>query len=185
MDLNKAIQSRRSIRKYKSKKPDWQKIIECIDAARYAPMAGNNYTLKFILVEDQKIIQEMADCAQQDFIATAPFVVVVCSNPKRTINAFGEKGKVYTRHQAGAAIQNFLLKIVDVGLSACWIGHFSEGQVKRDLKIPEEVNVEAIIPVGYEYEKVRTRKAKIDLDRILYFHKYGQSKKNLPNKMNV
>jgi nitroreductase len=185
MELDKIIQSRRSVRKYKSKKPDWQKIIECIDAARYAPMAGNNYTLKFILIEDEKTIQKIADCAQQDFIVKAPYVVVVCSNPRRTLNAYGERGEIYTRQQAGAAIENFLLKIVESGLSACWVGAFVEDQIKRELKIPEEVNIEAVIPVGYEYEKPKTRKHKIDLDRILYFHKYGQSKKKLPKKLNV
>ena len=56
MDLTKAIQSRRSVRKFKDKKPNWRDIIECIDSMRYAPMAGNNFTLKFILVTDEEKI---------------------------------------------------------------------------------------------------------------------------------
>jgi nitroreductase len=182
MELNKIIQSRSSVRKFKSKKPDWQLIIECIDAARYAPMAGNNYSLKFILVDDAKIIQKLADCAQQDFIAQAQYVVVVCSDPKRTKNAYGNRGEIYCRQQAGAAIQNFLLKIEESGLSTCWIGHFTESEIKRELKIPEDIDVEALFPVGYEYEKKRTRRAKIDLDGILYFNKYKQKKLKKPKK---
>jgi nitroreductase len=176
MELDKAIQSRTSVRKFKSKKPDWQLIVECINAARYAPMAGGSYTLKFILVDDPETIQKLADCAQQDFIAQAQYVVVVCSNPSRTKNAYGRRGEMYCKQQAGAAIQNFLLKIEESGLSTCWIGHFTEDEIKRGLKIPEDIDVEALFPIGYEYEKKRTRKAKIDLDNILYFNKYKQKK---------
>lgn len=185
MELDKAIKSRKSVRKFKSKRPDWQLIIECIDAARYAPMAGNNYTMKFILIDDPEAIQKIADCAQQSFITQAHYVVVICSNPSRTTNAYGKRGGIYYRQQTGAAIENFLLKIEDVGLSTCWIGHFTESEIKRELKVPEGVNVEAMFPIGYEYDKKRTRRIKIDLDRVLYFNRYGQKKFRKPKKLDV
>lgn len=185
MDLDKAIKSRASVRKFKSKKPDWRDILECLDAARYAPMAGGNYTLKFILVNDTAKIEKIKDACQQDFVAQAHYVVVVCSNPSRTINLYGKQGEIYARQQAGAAIQNFWLKMTEFGLSSCWIGYFVESQIKRILKIPKGINVEAIFPIGFEYEKKRTRKAKIDLDNILYFNEYDQKKMKKPKEMNV
>ena len=185
MELDKAIKGRSSVKKFNSRKPDWRDIIECIDAARYAPMAGGNYSLKFILVDDREKIRNIAEACQQSFVGTAHYVVIACSNPGRTTNAYGKSGESYLRQQAGAAIQNFLLKIVETGLSTCWVGYFVESQVKRELKIPEETNVEAVFPIGFEYEKKRTRKAKIDLDNILYFNSYGQKKMNPPKTMNV
>ena len=185
MELDKAIKSRASVRKFKSKKPDWRTIIECIDAARFAPMAGGNYSLKFIVVDDPEKIKNIAESCQQPFVGTAHYLVVACSNPGRTTNAFGKQGEVYVKQQAGAAIQNFLLKIEESGLSTCWVEYFVEDQIKRELEIPDEVNVEAVFPIGFEYEKKRTRKAKIDLDRILYFNSYGQTKMNPPKKMDV
>ena len=80
---------------------------------------------------------------------------------------------------AGAAIQNFLLKIEEAGLATCWIGHFVEEQVKDELKIPDDVTVEALFPIGYEFTKPR-RKSKIDLDRILYFNSYQNKKMKNP-----
>jgi nitroreductase len=176
MELNKAIQSRRSVRKFSKKKPNWRTIIECIDSARFTPMAGNNYTLKFILVDDEEKIKKIAESCQQDFVSQVKYLVVACSNPSRPTNAYDEMGKVFCRQQAGAAIENFLLKITESGLSTCWVGYFVEEQVKKILEIPKEVNVEALFPIGFEYEKPKTRKSKIDLDRILYFNKYGNSK---------
>ena len=177
MELDRAIQKRRSVRKFNfKKKPDWRTIIECIDSARFAPMAGNNYTVKFILVDDEEKISEIAEFCQQDFVGHVKYIVVACSNPSRTENEFGDAGKVYTRQQAGAAIENFLLKITESGLSTCWVGYFVEEQIKKILSIPDGINVEAIFPIGYEGEKPKTRKAKIDLNRILYFNSYGNVK---------
>lgn len=176
MDLDKTIHSRRSVKKFSSKKPDWRDIIEAIDSARYAPMAGNNYSLKFILVDDKNKILKIAESAQQDFIKKVNFLVVFCSKPSRTTNAYGKKGEVYFRQQAGAAIENFLLSIQDHGLSTCWIGHFVENEVKRTLEIPEDVHVEALFPIGYEFSKPKTKKEPIDLDNILYFNKYKNKK---------
>lgn len=184
MQLDKAIQGRHSVREFKDKKPDWRDIIECIDASRWAPMAGGNFSLKFILIDDEKIIEKLADAAQQDFIKQVKYVVVVCTNPSRTLNAYEERGERYCRQQAGAAIQNFLLKLEEKKLATCWVGHFVDSLVKEALKIPDNINVEAIFPIGYGF-KQRTRKAKIDLDNVLYFHKYKNKKMKSPKKLNV
>lgn len=178
MELDKAIKNRHSVRKFSNKKPEWRNVIECIDAVRYAPMAGNNFVLKFILVDNAEKISKIAEYADQSFIAKAKFVVVVCTNPSRPKNLYGENGEKWARQQAGAAIENFLLKIEDFKLGACWVGYFDEEKVKHELKIPDELFVEAVIPVGYELEKSKTRKAKIDLEKFLYFNSYGKSKMN-------
>lgn len=185
MSFNSLIRSRRSVRKFKDRKPDWRDIIEAIDAARFAPMAGNNYSLKFIVVSDSEKIQRIADACQQPFVGSAYYVVVVCSNPKRTLNAYGERGKMYAKQQAGAAIQNFLLKITEKRLGACWVGHFVDSIVKETLRIPGDIQVDAVLPIGYEYEKPKTKKQKIDIDSILYFDEYGEKKIKKIKKFNV
>jgi len=172
MELDKSIRNRRSVKKFKNNKPDWRDILDCIDSMRYVPMAGDNFTLKFVLVDDKEKIEKLAEAAQQDFITQTQYVLVVCSNPSRTINSYGKRGEMYCKQQAGAAIQTFLLKITDAGLATCWIGHFIEEQVKRILRIPENINVEAMLPIGYEFKKPVTRKIKSDLDNSLYFNTY-------------
>lgn len=179
MELNEAIKSRKSVRNFTDKKPDWRDIIECIDSARYAPAAGNNFTLNFILVSDKKKIQKIASASEQSFIAKASYVVVAYSTPKRLINLFKEKGKIYSRQQAGAAIQNMLLKIEDKGLSTCWVGDFDEEQIKRELKIKKDSEIEALFPIGYASGK-NPQKHKIELDRILYFESHGNKKMKTP-----
>ena len=184
MELNKAIQKRYSVRKFKDKKPSWKTIIECMDSVRYTPMAGNNFTLKLILVNDSKKIQKIAEACQQPFVGQAKYIAVVCSDSTRPKNAYEKRGETFTRQQAGAAIQNFLLKIQEKGLATCWVGDFVDEMVKRAVSVPEKVNVEAIFPIGYEYSKTKPR-SKIEIDKILYFNEYNNKKMKKPKKLNV
>ena len=185
MELNHVIKSRRSVRHYKQRLPDWRDILESLDAARYAPMAGNNYTPRFILVSDPDKIRKITSACQQAFVGTAKYIVVVCSHMERTLLSYGPQAEHWIRQQSGAAIQNFLLKLTEKGLSTCWIGYFVEKIVKDALKIPEEMAVEAVFPIGYEFEKPKIRKAKIDLDNILYFEEYGERRMKALKRLDV
>jgi nitroreductase len=186
MELDKAIKERHSVRKFSSKKVNWRDVVECIDLARYAPMAGNNLTVKFILVDDAEKIQTIGEACQQPFVSTAKYIVVVCSNPDTIINSYGKKeGEIYSRQQAGAAIENFLLKVTEKKLATCWVGYFAEDIVRRTLDIPNGVNIEAIFPMGYEYEKQARKKHKTDLDLILYFNTYKERRMNPERKQEV
>ncbi len=181
MELNKAIKARHSVRKFKEKKPDWRDIIDCIDTARFATTAGNNSALKFIVVDDENKIEKIAAACQQSFVGEAKYLVVVCSTTGRIINAYEELGKTFLRQQAGAAIENFLLSIEEKGLSTCWIGYFVEDIIKRELKIPEGSQVEAVFPIGFEFDKKHVRQEKVNLDAMLYFNSYGK-KRQVPLK---
>ena len=184
MELDKAIKSRKSVKDFSNKKPDWRDIIEAIDSARYAPMAGNIYSLRFIVVDDKEKIQKLSECCQQDFVEDVNFIVVACSDGEKTQNAFGKRADRYLRQQAGAAIQNFLLKIEDAGLKTCWVGHFVDNMIKHELSIPENIDVEAMFPIGYESKakgSQRIQRKKTDLDASLYFNKWGKKKMNKPS----
>lgn len=172
MQLKKAIEEFHNVKKFSQKKPDWRDIIECIDSARFAPMAGDNFTLKFILIDEKNSIKKLAEYSQQPFIQNAQYVIVICSNPKRTISLYGKKGEIYTRQQAGAAIQNIILSLTEKKLSTYFVRHFVEESIKKELKIPDDVNIEAILPIGYEFKKSKL-KEKLDLNGILYFKNWG------------
>jgi len=172
MELDEAISKRHSVRRFTEKKPDWRKIIEAIDAARLAPCAGNIQTLKFILVDDKKLIEKIAGACQQDFVNDAHFVVVFCSDLTQAERMYGERALRYVKQQTGAAIENFLLKLTELKLATCWVGAFVDEQIKDILRIPENIDVEAIFPIGFELGKP-VKKNKKELSGILFFNSYG------------
>jgi nitroreductase len=170
MQLDKAIKERHSVRRFSTKKVNWRDILKAIDFAKLAPLAGNIPTVKFIVVLDDDKIKQLANACQQDFVGTVQYIVVICSDPKQCVRSYDERGKKYSTQQAGAAIENFLLKITDLGLATCWVGAFSDEQVKRILEIPEDIEVEGIFPIGYEMPPKSKQKIKPSLDSTLYFN---------------
>lgn len=181
MDLDKAIDSRHSVRDFSTKKVKWEKVIEAIDAAGKAPQAGNIHNMTYIIIEKQETRNYLAKHAQQNWIADAGIVIVVCSEDRNLESLYNDRGKIYARQQAGAAIQNLLLKITDLGLSACWVGAYHEEMIKQMLKIPGHITVEAIIPIGYPSTKPRKVK-KTELQNLIRWETFGQSKKPTPFK---
>ena len=172
MDLDKAIKERHSVRSFKTTKhADWRDIIKAIDAARLAPLAGNISTTRFILVTEEDLIEKIADACTQDFVKDVKFIVVVCSDDSQAGRSYDERSEKYCRQQAGAAIENFLLKIADLGLASCWIGAFADDMVKTALKIPDNIKVEAIFPIGYEFKKTK-QKPKLELEHVLFFNQW-------------
>lgn len=173
MELDRVIKERHSTRIFSGKSADWRSIILAIDAANSIPLAGNIPTLKFILISDREKIMKIAQSCQQEFFQNVKHAVVVCSDEKLIKKAQPNFYEKFTRQQAGAAIQNFLLKISDLELAACWVGAFSEELVKETLKIPQEVTVEAILPVGHERSPGKPRR-KSHLDNVLFFDSFNQ-----------
>jgi nitroreductase len=176
MEFDKVVENRKSVRSFKTKKVEWRDILDAIDSANQAPFASNLNNLKYIIIEEQKTIDKLAELSEQLWINEAPSLVIVCSDEGNMKNLHGEIGRIYSRQQAGAAIENFLLKITEMGLSSCWVGSFDEASVKDLLEIPEKIHVEALLPIGYEKEK-SPRKKKKSIESTIYWENWDTSKR--------
>lgn len=150
MDFDEVLEKRKSVRSFKNKKVSFEAVIEVVDAALKGPFAGNLNNLKFVVTEDEKKISKIAKIAGQHWITESSLVIVVCSDDTHLESQYGERGRVYSRQQAGAAINTVLLKLIDLGLSGCWVGSYTDELIRNIFGIPAHIQVEAIIPVGYE-----------------------------------
>jgi len=184
MDLKEAIKTRQSIKKFSDKKADWRKIVQAIDSARYAPMAGNNFSLRFVLVSEEDKIKKIKAACQQDFVNT-PFVLVVASDHGKVEGLYDDRGAGFASQQSGAAIENILLTLVDRCLDACWVGYYVEDQIRAAVGIPDKWTVEAIIPIGLRSKAHSHKKSlKPELDNVLYFDKWKNKTMNPQLRVN-
>ena len=153
MELSEAIKGRRSIRAYKQQNVPEEIVEKLIDAASFAPSAGNIQPWKFVIARKQDTKKKLAQAADQAFIEEAPVVIVVCANEERSSMGYGFRGKtLYCIQDTAAATQNILLTAYSLGLGTCWIGAFNEDEAKKAINAPEEIRPVAIIPVGYANE---------------------------------
>jgi len=173
MNVLEAVKGRRSIRAFKADEVPAETIERLVDAARWAPSAGNIQPWEFIIVKKQETKRKLAEAALgQAFIEEAPLVIVVCADEMRSSQGYGARGKnLYCIQDTAAAIQNIHLAAYSMGLGTCWVGAFREDEAKKVLKIPAGLRPVAIIPMGYPAEKPppRTRRP---LKQIMHFETF-------------
>lgn len=171
MDVFEAIRTRRSIRKFKSKSIEEEKLCQVLESLRLAPSACNFQPYKFVVVKDMQIRNALSiACRNQKFIAQAPVIIVGCTYPEKAYKRMGGKGNSHEVDLA-IALDHLTLAAWELGLGTCWIGAFSEEDVKKILHIPEEVCVVAITPLGYpdespEFHRRKSIKELISYDRF-------------------
>jgi len=155
MEVSEAIKKRRSIRKFDPEKEVTDKQIEkLLEAARWAPSAGNLQSWFFVVVKDQKIKDKLVEAALgQDFIAEAPVIIVSCSDLERSATRYGNRGSsLYAIQDATIATQNLWLMATEMGLASIWVGAFDEDRVSQILNLPSHLRPIAIMPIGYPAE---------------------------------
>jgi len=178
MNIEECIKTRRSIRKYKVKEIDWEKIVRIVDAGKFAPSAGNIQNWKFVVVRDDSVREKLSAAAfDQDWMNDAPVHIVVVGEPSKAQRFYGARGeRLYTIQGCAAAVENMLLVAYELGLGSCWVGAFDEGKVKRVLNMTEDVVPQAIITIGYADEKP-DMPSRREMEHTIYLDKWkGQGK---------
>jgi len=149
MDVYEAIRTRQSIRRYKDAPVPDDVLHRVLDAARLAPSAGNKQPWRFVVVREAAVREQLAKAANgQAWIADAPITIAACGWKDR---AYGGMGGYWNALPVDVAIafDHLTLAAAAEGLGTCWIGSFTEDEVRRLLGIPEEVTVIALTPLGY------------------------------------
>ncbi|MBV4417942.1 nitroreductase family protein [Clostridium tyrobutyricum] len=142
------IFNRRSIRKYKDKPVEKEKIDKLLKAAMQAPSAANQQPWEFIVVQDKEKLKELSN--------TSPYSKMVADSSV-TFVLLSRKGNLLVpgcvSQDMGAAAENLLLEAVDLELGAVWLG---VGSIKERMdyvckvfNLPGNIEPFALIAVGY------------------------------------
>jgi nitroreductase len=166
MEFMDVIRKRRSIRKYSSEKISSEKLTNILEAARLAPSGSNRQGWKFLVVRDKEKKAKLAEaCNKQLWIAEADAVMVGCWLPMPGID------EMRLRRDVTIAMEHIALAAVNEGLGACWVGAFDMEAVKSLLSIPQDVGINAIMPIGDPAEPARPRTFKT-LEEIVCYESF-------------
>jgi nitroreductase len=151
MDVLEAVSGRRSVRSFRADTVSNDEVGRLLEAACWAPSAGNVQPWEFVLVRKPETKGALSEAAfGQSFIEAAPLVIAVCADEQRSNRSYGVRGKdLFCIQDTAAAVQNILLAAYSMGLGTCWVGAFDEKRVRRVLRVPEGVRPVALVPVGY------------------------------------
>ena len=187
MELVDAILKRRSIRKYLEKDISLSLIGEIIDVARFSPSSGNTQCWKFIVVKDPKKKKELATAAfEQNWVTEAPALLIICNDYKRVTTMYGDLGRMFSIQDCAIIASNIMLLATEKGLGSCWIGAFDSEAVRRILEIPEHVDPEIILTLGYSDDRKVEEPVRFEIQDIIYFDKWNNKvAKELSSKSGI
>ncbi len=182
MSVSDVIRNRRCIRSYSSRKVSKQTICEVLESAAWAPSAHNAQPWRFIVLTKIECKRNLAEAMAEtwmtdlrrdnvppktceDMVNTsvkrftyAPVLIVACLTMQDMMKYPNETRQTSEHDLAvqslGAAVQNMLLTAYSKGLGACWFCApiFCKEVVRKTLAIPEMIEPQALITLGYPAE---------------------------------
>jgi nitroreductase len=163
------LRNRRSVRKFKNKFIEPEKIEILNEALLRSPSSRGINPWEFILVTNKELLNKLSVSKKHgtDFIKTAPAAYVICADTKKT--------DVWIEDCSIAAI---ILQLTGetLGLKSCWAqirnrphddNLSAEDYIKNLLKIPDDYAIVCIIGLGYpDEEKQPHSKEELDYNKI-------------------
>jgi len=174
--LEECIYERESVRKYKDKVIEIEKISQILWAAqgkkgqkRTVPSAGATYPLEIYvtlknkgyfhydfknhvlkLINEEDMVNKLAEEAwNQKFIEEAYINILICADYSRTTQRYGERGIRYVYMEVGHCAQNIHLEAIALGLVSVPIGAFQDEGVKKVMNLPHNIDPLYIVPIAY------------------------------------
>lgn len=177
MEAYESLITRRSIRYYKDKNIEPEKVQKLLEAAMHAPSARNYQPWSFIVLDDKKIINETAQLHPYgDILQRAPLGILICGDTNI------EPSVEYLVEDCSASSQNLLIAAHSLGLGACWLGVYPRKErvekIKNYFDLPENIIPISLISIGYPAEE----KKRANRFRESRIHYNGWNKKESASK---
>jgi coenzyme F420-0:L-glutamate ligase/coenzyme F420-1:gamma-L-glutamate ligase len=198
------IKSRRSIRKYIEKPVSAEVVRSILEAASFAPSAHNAQPWRFVVLTQDEQKNSLANAMAQVWLKelemdripknirwatvnrsierfmAAPVLIVACLTMENMDRYPDDERQRNERdlavHSIAAAVQTLLLAAHAKGLGACWYCApvFCKTEVRRALGIPDTVEPQALVTLGYSDEspKVPSRNS---FESFVHAEKWGNS----------
>ncbi len=142
------IETRRAKRALSEKKIPKEVVKRIMTAATYAPSCFNNQPWRFMVVTEEKRLEDMnaALSGGNYWAKKAPVIVAVITKPD--LDAQLSDRRDYALLGCGLAMENLVLQAFKEGLIAHPMAGFDPFVVKERFSIPEEFIVIALIAIG-------------------------------------
>ena len=176
--LLKLIWQRRSIRRFLESPIPREKILLCLEAARWAPSAENVQPWRFLVIDDSEVKQRFAEKVfsgiyfPSRFAQHAPVLILVMARLDILANRVGKQiqGVAYHLLDIGMAGEHLVLQAEELGLSTCWIGWFNLKKARKFFSIPRKYKIISLIALGYAAKRPPRAPRKKKLSEIVWFN---------------
>ena len=177
MDTLEAINTRRSIRKYKKELISDETVMDILKAADHAPSANNGKPWEFIIIRDRETLYRMSViCKHWTPLKNTNLCIVVVAN----LREYPCSHIDFYIQDCAACTENLLLAAHALGLGAVWMGCCPAEErmqaIREVLEIPPSIMPFSVVPMGVPDEKTDFRKKISSV--IIHYNKYKQYRRN-------
>ncbi|MEM3602227.1 MAG: nitroreductase family protein [Candidatus Bathyarchaeia archaeon] len=179
-NLSEVIKNRRSIRKFKPDPIPEEVLFSVLEAARWAPSWANTQCWEFILIKDVKVKEELSKTLKPknpaiEAVKQAP--VVIAALGRRGVSGFYKGSPVtdkgdWLMFDVALAVQNLILEAHNLGLGSVIIGALNFQEASKILNLPENIELVALIPIGYPDGAPKPTSRK-EISNIIHYDKYS------------
>jgi len=167
MDFFELIQSRYSVRAYKSDPVEEEKLQKILEAAQLAPTAANRQPIRVMVIRTAEQKDDLRRIYGGSWFVDAPIVLCVCG-----VEAEGwvrnHDGKSYLDVDAAIVMDHIILAATALGLGTCWIAAFDPTEARDVLQLPDGVEPIIFTPLGYADAHPGTKRRKPIEDIVKY-----------------
>ena len=151
MQTKEAILTRRSIRQYTSEPIAKELLEELVKSAMSAPSARNLQPWHFVIIQDKKMLSEIARLhAHGAMAAKANAAILICADSKK------EETEGFWVQNCAAAMQNLLLAAHDQNIGAVWVGLYPRSErmatFQKLFNLPKEIMPFSLAVLGHPNE---------------------------------
>ena len=159
---------RYSVRSYRAKPVEDDKLQSVLQAARLAPTAANRQAFRLIVIPTKGRESELLRIYNRSWFVQAPMVICICAIPNEAW--VRSDGRNYGDVDAAIVMDHLILAAADLGLGTCWVGAFDPAAAREVLGIPQQAEPIAYTPLGYPADQPRAKKRKNLDDLVKHNH---------------
>ena len=173
MNIYELIKKRKSVRNYKPKAVEKEKLERILNSALLAPSAKNKQEWRFVVVSDKEKREKLSIAAKnQNSLSEAPIVIACCAETDNYEMTCGQKSYPI---DLSIIIDHITLLAVEEGLGTCWIGAFHENEAKKILDIPDNVRIVELLTLGYPSDDSIKEKNRLSFDEVIKYEKWNNN----------
>ncbi len=147
-DALEIIRTRRVVRNLTEQPVEREKMEKILEAARWAPVAGNQRIHRFVAVQDP-VTLKLLRMVSPGMFQRPQSVIVICADWEKAGTSGFSATDFAPYIDLGTVMQTIMLACHAVGLGSGPVTSYSKAGVSTILNLPENLSPEIIVCIGY------------------------------------
>ncbi|MDD8027796.1 MAG: nitroreductase family protein [Acidobacteriota bacterium] len=158
MEFTELIQTRYSVRAYRSDPIEPAKLDRVLEAARLAPTAAGRQPFRILVIPTAGRTAELGRIYPRPWFVQAPLLIAACTMASESW--VRRDGKIYADVDIAIAMDHLILAAANEGLGTCWVAAFDPAAAREVLRLEPGLEPVVFTPLGYAADSPRPKQRK-------------------------